>query len=83
MKKLFFTTITKPPEVIVVKFFFLCMCLFLSSCFNAVKGKQLESTYNLHRYYLNDLKFNEITEAYYTIPSICIVKVLTVAALSA
>ena len=42
MKELFLTAITKPPEVIVNKF--LSLCLFLSSCFLAVKGKWLEPT---------------------------------------
>ena len=44
MKELFLNTITKPPEVIVNK--------FLSSCFHAVKGKQLEP---IPKYYLNGL----------------------------
>jgi hypothetical protein len=44
MKELFLTTITKPPKVIVNKFF--CVCFFLL-VFHTVKG--------LPRYYLNDL----------------------------
>ena len=63
MKELFLTTITKPPEVVVNKFF--CPCLFLSSCFHAVKGNRLivfndyglESTY-IGTYYLSALKFS-------------------------
>ena len=47
MKELFLTTITKPPEVILNKFF-LSLCLFLPYCFHAVKDKWLEPTY---RYY--------------------------------
>ena len=42
MKELLLTTITKPAEIIVNKFF--CLCLFLSSCFHAVKGNRLEPT---------------------------------------
>ena len=43
MKELFLSKITKPPEII-VNDFFLSLCLFLSSCFHAVKGKRLELT---------------------------------------
>ena len=53
MKKLFFTTIMKPPEIIVNKFFCLCFFfLFACSKVQAVKA----DTYLL-RYYLNDLNF--------------------------
>jgi hypothetical protein len=38
---LFLTTITKPPEVIVNKFF---LSMFLSSCFHALQCKRIEPT---------------------------------------
>ena len=39
------------PEVIVHKFF--CLCLFLSYCFHAVKGKLLEPTFILFKWPYN------------------------------
>ena len=51
MKELFLTTITKPTEVIVNKFFYLCVC-FLFPC---SKGQAVRAY--LLRNYLNDLSF--------------------------
>ena len=49
MKELFLNTITKPPEVIVNKFFCLCVCFFLI-VFYEVRGKRLEPTQILFKW---------------------------------
>ena len=50
MKELFLSAITKPSEV------FLSLCLFFSSCFHAVNGKQLEPTQILWQYRLRSFQ---------------------------
>ena len=51
MKELFLTKITKPPEVIVNKFLFLCVCSFF--LFPCSKGQAVRAY--LDMYCINDL----------------------------